>query len=197
MDSAREHVEDVFAVLPDAVADETPVIVLEPSCFAVFKDEARALAGDRPFARALAEQAVLFETFLGPHFERGELPQLHGGVLAHVHCHQQALLGREPTAAALAASGLDAHVLDGGCCGMAGSFGYDKQHYDVSVAVGERVLLPAVRDAPPESVVVTNGFSCREQIQQLTGRRVRHFAEVVCDAVREKSAGRTPLEGAA
>jgi Fe-S oxidoreductase len=72
LDSAREHLAGVFAVLPDAVADETPVIVLEPSCFAVFKDEARALAGDRPFARALAEQAVLFEAFLRPHFERGE-----------------------------------------------------------------------------------------------------------------------------
>jgi Fe-S oxidoreductase len=196
LDSAREHLADVFAVLPDAIADETPVIVLEPSCFAVFKDEARALTGDRPFARALAEQAVLFETFLGPHFERGELPQLHGRVLAHVHCHQQALLGREPTEAALAASGLDAKVLDGGCCGMAGSFGFDKQHYEVSVAVGERVLLPAVRRAPG-SVVIANGFSCREQIRQLTGRRARHFAEVVCDAVRERSAERTPMEGAA
>jgi hypothetical protein len=79
---------------------------------------------------------------------------------------------------------------------MAGSFGFDKQHYEVSVAVGERVLLPAVRHAPG-SVVVANGFSCREQIWQLTGRRARHFAEVVCDAVRERSAGRAPMEGAA
>ena len=197
LDSAREHLEDVFAVLPDAIANQTPVIVLEPSCFAVFKDEARALAGDRPFTRALADQAVLFEAFLQPHFERGELPRLHGRVLAHVHCHQQALIGREPTEAALAASGLDAHVLDGGCCGMAGSFGYDTQHYEVSVAVGERALLPAVRRAPAGSVVLANGFSCREQIQQLAGRRARHFAEVVGDAVRERSVGGTPMEGAA
>jgi Fe-S oxidoreductase len=197
LDSAREHLDDTFAVLIDAVTGRIPIILLEPSCFAVFKDEARALTGDRRFARALAEQAVLFETFLQPHFERGELPRLHGRVVAHVHCHQQALMGRESTEAALGSSGLDACVLDAGCCGMAGSFGYDAQHYDVSVAVGERTLLPAVRQAPTGSIIIANGFSCREQIHQLTGRQARHFAEVVCDAVREMRAGRIPTEGAA
>ena len=197
LDSAREHLDDTFAVLIDAVTGRMPIILLEPSCFAVFKDEARALSGDRPFARALAEQTVLFETFLQPHFERGELPRLHGRVLTHVHCHQQALMGREPSEAALGASGLDARVLDAGCCGMAGAFGYDARHYDVSVAVGERALLPAVRQAPAGSVVIANGFSCREQIRQLTGRQPRHFAEVVFDAVREIGPGRIPMEGAA
>jgi Fe-S oxidoreductase len=171
--------------------------VLEPSCFAVFKDEARALTRDRPFARALADRAVLFEMFLQPHFERGELPPLHGQVLAHIHCHQQALVGHEDTATALGASGLDVRVLDAGCCGMAGSFGYDARHYDVSVAVGERVLLPAVRQAPVGSVVVANGFSCREQIHQLASRRARHFAEVVYRAVHETRAGHAAVQGAA
>jgi Fe-S oxidoreductase len=184
-------------VLAEAAAGRTPIVVLEPGCFSVFKDEARALAGDRPIAHALAEQAVLFETFLQPHFAHGDLPRLHGGALAHVHCHQQALLGREAAAAALAAAGLDAHVLDAGCCGMAGSFGLDAGHYAVSVAVGERALLPAVRQYPAAGVVLANGFSCREQIEQLTGRRARHFAEVVAAALRESRPARTAVEGAA
>jgi Fe-S oxidoreductase len=100
-------------------------------------------------------------------------------VLAHIHCHQQAIAGPDSAAAALRASGLTTRVLDAGCCGMAGAFGYDKQHYRVSVDVGERVLLPAVRDAPADTLIVTNGFSCREQISQLTGRRAHHMAEVL------------------
>lgn len=99
--------------------------------------------------------------------------------LAQIHCHQQATIGIEATGAALRAAGLNAQILDAGCCGMAGSFGFDKIHYEVSLRVGERVLLPAVRHASPDTLIVADGFSCREQIRQRTPRKAYHFAELL------------------
>jgi FAD/FMN-containing dehydrogenase/Fe-S oxidoreductase len=177
--SARDHLEKVFAVLGDGIPAESPVVVLEPSCFAVFRDEAQNLFPDRPVAAALGRRAVLFEELIGPHFERGELPPLSGDALVHIHCHQNALVGTSAAAAAFDAAGLNADVLDAGCCGMAGSFGFDRQHYKVSLDVGERVLLPAVRQASAATMVIADGFSCREQIHQAAGRRAHHFAEIV------------------
>lgn len=169
----------MFATLAASLDDRTPIVVLEPSCFAVFRDEALNLFPDRPIAKGLAERVVLFDAFVRPHFERGELPRLRGEALVHLHCHQTALAGRDEMAGALAAAGLDAHIVDSGCCGMAGSFGFDKAHYDVSLGIGERVLLPAVRAASPDTAIITDGFSCREQIRHATGRRARHLAELV------------------
>jgi Fe-S oxidoreductase len=180
LESAREHLDAVFATLAEALDEDVPIVVLEPSCFAVFRDEARNLSGDRPIARALADRAMLFDSFVRPHLERGDLPPLAGDALVHVHCHERAIAGTEPTAAALRAARVNARILDAGCCGMAGAFGYDKDHYRVSVEVGERVLLPAVRQAAAETMILADGFSCREQIHQLTGRRARHFAELLC-----------------
>jgi Fe-S oxidoreductase len=179
LESAREHLDALYVAVVSAAGPEVPIVVLEPSCFAVFRDESRNLSGDRPIARALAERAVLFDSFIAAHHDEGTLPVVAGEALVHVHCHQQAMVGREPTARALAAAKLDGRILDAGCCGMAGAFGYDKAHYRVSCDVGERVLLPAVRALPQETTVIANGFSCREQIQQLTGRRACHFAEVL------------------
>jgi len=182
LDSAREHLEALFATVR-AAPEELPIVVLEPSCFAVFRDEARNLCGDAPAVRTIAESAVLFDEFVRPHFERRDLAPLSGDALVHVHCHQRAIVGIDPTAAALRASRLNARILDAGCCGMAGSFGYDKDHYQVSVGAGERALLPAVRQAPAGTVIVADGFSCREQIHQLSGRRARHFAEIVYESL--------------
>jgi Fe-S oxidoreductase len=179
LESAREHLEGVFASFPGEERDDTPIVVLEPSCFAVFRDEAVNLCGEWPIARALAKRAILFTEFVRPHLERGELPRLSNDALAHVHCHQRAIVGAEPTAAALRAAGMKVNVPDAGCCGMAGSFGFDKAHYQVSLDIGERVLLPLVRAAPPSTTIVADGFSCREQVLHATGRRARHFAEVL------------------
>ena len=179
LESAREHLDAVFAMLAETLEEDTPIVVLEPSCFAVFRDEAINVLGDRPMVRALADRVVLFSTFVRPHLERGELPPLSAGALAQIHCHQQAIIGQEATGAALRASGLDVQILDAGCCGMAGSFGFDKAHYQVSLAVGERVLLPAVRHASPHTLIVADGFSCREQIRQTTSRQAYHFAELL------------------
>jgi FAD/FMN-containing dehydrogenase/Fe-S oxidoreductase len=183
LDAARRHLEAVFAVLAQPLRDRVPIVVLEPSCFATLRDEAVGLFPDHPAAHTLSEQATLLEAFLRPHFERGDLPPLGGDALVQLHCHQQALTGREAAAEAIAASGLHAQVLDAGCCGMAGAFGFDAAHYPVSVAVGERALLPAIRRAGATTTVVANGFSCREQIDQLAGRRPLHFAELVHGAI--------------
>jgi FAD/FMN-containing dehydrogenase/Fe-S oxidoreductase len=183
LESAREHLHAVFELLADERYSDAPLIVLEPSCFAVFKDEARNLSPDRPIARAVAERAVLFDSFVETHFERGDLPTLRGKALVHVHCHQQALAGRESIGSTLAAARMDAQMLDAGCCGMAGSFGFDKQHYAASMAIGERVLLPAVRQASPAVEIIANGFSCREQIRHATKRQACHFAELVSHSI--------------
>ena len=183
LDSARDHLQAVFGTLSELAQDQAPIIVLEPSCFAVFRDETQNLFPDHPVARALAERAVLFDAFIRPHFENGDLSPLTGEALAHVHCHQKAIVGTDTTVATLRAAGLNARLLDAGCCGMAGSFGFDKQHYNVSVDIGERVLLPSIRDAPADTVIVADGFSCREQIRQLSGRRAHHFAELVRDGL--------------
>jgi Fe-S oxidoreductase len=180
LESAREHLDAVFSTLVTAKAldENTPIIVLEPSCFTVFRDEAVNLRAPSPIARALAERVVLFADFVQPHLERGELAPLSARALVQVHCHQRAIAGVESTGAALRAAGLSVEILDAGCCGMAGSFGFDQAHYDVSLQAGERVLFPAVRGAS-HMMIVADGFSCREQIRHATGRTAFHMAEII------------------
>jgi Fe-S oxidoreductase len=113
-----------------------------------------------------------------------------GRAIVHPHCHERASLCLDDDLAVLKATGLDLTVLDAGWCGMAGAFGFERAHFEVSRTLGERVLLPAVRAAAPETYIVTNGFSCREQITQLTGRRVWHVAELLAGASQERPSGR-------
>jgi len=109
-----------------------------------------------------------------------EPPQLHGKAVLHGHCHQQATGGIDADRKLLEQMGLEVELPDSGCCGLAGSFGFERDHYELSMACGERVLLPAVRGASLETLVVTNGFSCRTQIEQgRTGRRALHLAQVL------------------
>jgi Fe-S oxidoreductase len=104
--------------------------------------------------------------------------------MVHAHCHHQAVLKTDALRECLERAGADFEVLDSGCCGMAGSFGFDARKYDVSVRCAERVLLPALRAAAPDTLVVTNGFSCRAQIEQLAGRRPLHVAELLAMACK-------------
>ena len=101
------------------------------------------------------------------------------------HCHHNAIMKIRDEQAVLAKLGLDVEVLDSGCCGMAGSFGFEKDHYDVSIKVGERVLLPAVREAAEDTLIIADGFSCREQIAQTTDRRALHLAQVIQMAMHQ------------
>jgi hypothetical protein len=121
----------------------------------------------------------------------GNLPRttLERKAVVHGHCHHKAVIGTDQDRALLGSLGLDYTVLDSGCCGMAGGFGFEEAHYDVSLAIGERVLLPAVRNAPRDTLIVADGFSCREQIAQCTGRRALHTAELVRMAMVEGPRG--------
>jgi Fe-S oxidoreductase len=116
---------------------------------------------------------------------------MHRQAVLHGHCHHKAVLNFGAERQALEAVGLDVQELDSGCCGMAGGFGFEQSHYDVSIKCGERVLLPAVREAAPDALIVADGFSCREQIRQTTGRRALHLAEVLLMAARTGPAGPT------
>ena len=129
-------------------------------------------------ALRLSRQSFHFSEFLE---EQGyEPPPLPGRALVHEHCHQRATGGVKPDRSLLERMGLEVEVPDSGCCGMAGGWGYEAGHYDVSVACAERVLLPKVREASPDTLIVANGFSCRSQIEQAeTGRRALHLAEVL------------------
>ena len=178
VDEARKNARRNVDLLYPLVEQGLPLVGLEPSCILTIRDDyKKLLPGDERVAK-LAEATRLFEEAL---LElEAELALKEGSpVLLHGHCHQKALVGTGPTERALAlAPGADVEVVDSGCCGMAGLFGYEKGHYEVSMKMGERKLFPAVRDASPEGrVVVAPGTSCREQILDGTGRRALHPAE--------------------
>jgi Fe-S oxidoreductase len=116
-----------------------------------------------------------------------EPPTLVGKAVVHGHCHQKSLMGMRDEASMLKKLGLDAHVLDNGCCGMAGSFGFEHEHYDVSLKVAEHELLPSVRDAPADAFIVADGFSCREQIARTTGRRAVPLADLTRLALDQRT----------
>ncbi|HEX3923802.1 MAG TPA: FAD-linked oxidase C-terminal domain-containing protein [Streptosporangiaceae bacterium] len=161
------------------------VVGLEPSCTAVFRSDARELMpGDRDVQR-LRDQTVTLAELLRHHTDGWQPPRIDGRAIAQTHCHQHAIMGYDEDKALLAAAGLDVDVLDAGCCGLAGNFGFEAGHYDVSMACAERVLLPAVRDAPADALVLADGFSCRTQIEQAgTGRTPAHLAEVLAAGLR-------------
>ena len=155
-----------------------PIVGVEPSCVAVFRDELREAAPDDEDARRLGKQAFHLAEFLT---REGDYvpPQLAGRVLLHGHCHGRATNGFEPEQELLTRVGLTVDAPESGCCGMAGAWGYERSHYEVSRACAERVLLPAVRDAAPQTILVAGGFSCRSQIEQLAGPKPLHVGQVL------------------
>jgi hypothetical protein len=141
------------------------------------------LLPDREDARRLASQTFLLSEFLTAHHV--PLPQLHRKAIVHGHCHHRSVMKLDAEQEALRSMGLDFDLLDSGCCGMAGSFGFERDHYDVSMKVGELVLLPAVRAAASDTLIIADGFSCRTQIAQSTDRRALHLADLIEMAERE------------
>jgi FAD/FMN-containing dehydrogenase/Fe-S oxidoreductase len=179
LDLARRMLVNVLEGIREDLRAGTPVIVLEPSCAAVFRDELANLLPDDEDARRLVQQVRLLPEFVSEHFDRFELPSIDAEVLYHGHCHQKAIFGNADEAGLLRRIGAKVDAPDTGCCGMAGSFGFEADHYDISMKVGERVLLPAVRRANPGTAIVADGFSCREQIAQATDRQAMHVAELL------------------
>jgi FAD/FMN-containing dehydrogenase/Fe-S oxidoreductase len=177
--TARKLLIQIMATLRPSIRQGIPIVGLEPSCVAVFRDELRNLFPADEDARLLSEQTYLFSEFLEKFAKGFRPPKLDRRAIVQRHCHHQAVMGFDADSAWLAKLGIDAEVLDSGCCGMAGAFGFEKEHYEVSMACGERVLLPRVREAPEDTLIVADGFSCREQILQGTGRRAHHLVELI------------------
>ena len=189
LDLAREKLRAILEVVSRQIGEETSapiaVVGLEPGCMSVFKDELLKMFPDDPRAKRLASSVYLLGDFL--HDQGYQPPRLELDVLVHAHCHQKSLFGTKGDVALLSAMGARAVHLDSGCCGMAGSFGFNPRHIEISKVVGELVLLPAVRKTSEDTVILTNGFSCREQIRQATGREVMHLAEFLRLAHRRQA----------
>ena len=181
LERARALLDQVLESLEPYLRAGVPVVALEPACLSVFHDELVNLLPHDERAHRLKRQSSLLSAFLQQRAYRP--PPLARAALVHVHCHHHAVFGFEAEQALLARIGLDFQVLDSGCCGMAGDFGFEASHYEVSMKAGERVLLPAVRAASDDTMIITDGYSCREQIAQATGRRALHLAQVLQQAV--------------
>jgi len=182
---ARDHAAWNVERLAPYARRGVPIVGLEPSCLLTLRDETVDLVRSDD-ARAVAGQSFLFEEFLVRERGRGlSLSFAAKGrkALLHGHCHQKALVGTAPTVAALRWAGFEVEEIDSGCCGMAGSFGFEREHYDISVTLGNRRLAPAVKAAAAETEIVAPGISCRQQIQHLAGRRAKHPAEVLHESL--------------
>ncbi len=180
LQTAKEHAQaNLETLLPFAQAG-VPIVGCEPSCILTFRDEVPDLFPG-PDAQLLAGHTFLVDEFLHRHIHDHGWPAPPTGrkVLLHGHCHQKAMVSTRPAVGVLRAAGFDVEEVDSGCCGMAGSFGFEREHYDISMAIGERRLLPAVRRLPPETEVVAMGVSCRQQIAHGTGRRAKHLVELL------------------
>jgi FAD/FMN-containing dehydrogenase/Fe-S oxidoreductase len=178
LDLAERLLRQILDTLRPYIRAGVPVIGIEPSCLAVFKDELPNLFPKDHDALRLARQSYMLSEFLM--HEGWEPPRLQRKAVVHGHCHHKTVLGFEDEEQLLEKMGLDAEILDSGCCGMAGSFGFEAgEKYEVGRAAGERVLLPAVRRAADDTLLVTDGFSCRSMIEQETDRRALHIAEVI------------------
>lgn len=185
LDEARALLRTAVDELAGEIEAGVPVIGLEPGCLSVFKDELLKQLPDEPLAKRLAAQTFLFSDFLAQ--VDFAWPRLDADVIVHGHCHQKSLFGMQGETALLDKLGVRWSLLDTGCCGMAGSFGFSEEHYDLSMKIGEGTLLPLVRQASADAIVVTNGFSCREQIEQGAGRTPLHIAQLAKRALDERS----------
>ncbi len=153
----------------------------------MFRDELRNLLPEDARADRLRAQTFLLSEFLERKVPGYAPPKLAAKIVLHGHCHHKAVMKMTDEESLLRKMGADVQSLDAGCCGMAGSFGFDAHKYDVSIAAGERVLLPAVRKAEAETLIVSDGFSCREQVAQTTNRRALHLADVLKLGLQSKA----------
>ena len=178
LDQARAQWRRTLDALQDDIQQGIPVVGLEPACVSAFRDELPALFPGDPLAAKLSAQTLFLTEFLHKH---GLKPRIEATrpALVHLHCHHHAVLDHAAETATLHDGGLQFDMAEAGCCGMAGAFGFEAGKYDVAMAIGEQRLLPAVRDAATTRLIVADGFSCREQIEQATGAPTWHVAELL------------------
>jgi Fe-S oxidoreductase len=184
LDRAKRLLLKILDTLAPEIEASVPIVVLEPSCAAVFRDELTNLFPSDARAQKLSRQTFLLSEFLEKKAPDFELPKLPVKALIHGHCHHKSLMKMTDEESVLKRMGVDWSAPAPGCCGMAGSFGFDEEKYEVSVAIGELELLPAVRQAAADTLIIADGFSCREQISQCTDRYSLHLAEVIASALK-------------
>ena len=184
LDRAKRLLLKILDTLATEIEAGIPIVVLEPSCAAVFRDELTNLFPQDERAHKLSRQTFLLSEFLEKRAADFDLPHLPAKALIHGHCHHKSLMKMTDEEAVLRRMGVDWSAPAPGCCGMAGSFGFEEEKYDVSMAIGELELLPAVRQARADSLIIADGFSCREQIAQCTDRHALHLAEVIATALK-------------
>ncbi|MCP3016643.1 FAD-binding oxidoreductase [Nocardiopsis dassonvillei] len=196
LDTARAVMRRAVRALEPLVEEGLPVVGLEPSCTAALRHDLVELLPGESSERVAAAVHTL-AGFLNEYAPDWRPPRIAASALAQVHCHQHAVIGFDADRELIARAGIDGEVLDSGCCGLAGDFGFTEGHYEVSAAIGERELLPRVRGASPDTLVLADGYSCRTQIEQGAGRRALHLAEVLARGLAERdareSAGRPDL----
>ena len=180
---------EILAALRPEIEAGTPLLGLEPSCVAAFRDELLNLYPMDEDAKRLSKNTFILSEFLIQKAPDFPIPTLRRKAIVQKHCHHDHVMTYADEQLPLQKMGLDFEVLDSGCCGMAGSFGFEAENYDVSVAVGERVLLPAVRSIDDDTLIISDGFSCREQVADLTGRGALHLAQVLQMAMRGERGG--------
>ena len=187
LERAKRLLLDILDALSQEIEKGTSLVVLEPSCAAVFRDELINLFPRDARAQALSRQTFLLSEFLQQKAKHFRLPKLQRRALVHGHCHHKSIMKMTDEETVLREMGIDFYAPAPGCCGMAGAFGFEKDKYAISMAVGELELLPAVRQAATDSLIIADGFSCREQIAQSTGRNALHLAEVINMALGKSS----------
>jgi len=191
LDRAERLLLEILDQLEPEIEAGIPVVGLEPSCVAVFRDELTNLFPQDARAQALSRQTFLLSEFLEKHISpSASLPQLPRKALLHGHCHHKAIMKMTAEESLLRRLGVDFTAPAPGCCGMAGSFGFHQEHFDISQTIGELELLPSVRQAPDDWLIIADGFSCREQIAQNTPRRALHLAEVLQMALQPSALDR-------
>jgi FAD/FMN-containing dehydrogenase/Fe-S oxidoreductase len=183
LDRAQSLLLQILDELSPEIEAGIPIVGLEPSCVAVFRDELLNLFPHDERAQALSRQTFLLSEFLETFARNFPLPPLNRQALLHGHCHHKSLMKMTAEESILGRLGINFQSPAPGCCGMAGSFGFERGKYDLSIAIGELELLPAVRQAPPDWLIIADGFSCREQIAQGSPRRALHLAEVLQMAI--------------
>ena len=186
LNEAKKYAEDNVKLFSSLISEKAPLIGIEPSAILTFRDEYPDLLRGKlqKDAKAIAENTFTIEEFLAnelrsERLKSGELVQKRQKILVHGHCHQKALSSMAPTMRILDAAGHKAQLIPSGCCGMAGSFGYEKEHYEVSMNIGELVLFPEVRKAEKDTIILASGTSCRHQILDGTGKLARHIVELL------------------
>ncbi len=189
LDMAKRQLEEILDAVRPELQEGIAVVGLEPSCVSVFRDELPNLFPNNPVAKRLTAAAMTLSEFIEHEGDRFRIPQLHRKAIVQAHCHQNAIMKFDADESVMRKIGLEVEHPDSGCCGMAGAFGFEEKNYEISMRIGDRVLLPKVRGAAPDTLIIADGFSCREQIAQATDREALHLSQVLQMALREGPGG--------